>query len=248
MKGHNGLYLMGNYPDPDTFIEAAVRGLDFFDFLEVGIPFSDPSADGPVITDAAEAVLARNTTFDDVLSSVRRIRERALDGKIIYAMAYANTVFARGIGNFAEKASGAGFNGVIIPDVPFAESERFIKAFARHGMSFVRFISPETTIGQIGMIGPGAEGFLYFVSMRGITGGRFDLDAATVKKIRAARKCSPVPVVLGFGIADIQSARRALDHADGFVIGTRIIEILKDGGLDAAGEFFSAIAGGVGRA
>ena len=230
MKGYNGLYLVGNYPDAARFVDAAVEGLGHFDFLEVGVPFTDPVADGPAIAHAAEKALENGITLAGILESVREIRRRAGDVKKIYLMTYANPVFGRGIGNFARMAKGAGVSGVIMPDVPFVESARFKKDFEAAGMEYVHFVTPESTPAQVKEIAAAARGFLYFISIRGITGSALSLDAETKRKIALARKSSPVPVVLGFGIRDAATAGAALASADGFIIGTRIIELLTEGG------------------
>ena len=244
MKGYNGLYLVGNYPDTGKFADAAVEGLRHFDFLEVGVPFTDPVADGPAIARAAEKALENGTTLAGILEGVREIRRRAGDAKKIYLMTYANPVFARGIGNFARMAKKAGVSGVIMPDVPFVESARFKKHFGAAGMEYVHFVTPESTPGQVKEIAAAARGFLYFISIRGITGSALSLDAETKRMIALARKWSPVPVVLGFGIRDAATAGAALASADGFIIGTRIIELMTEGaGLTAFfGELEKSLA------
>ncbi len=235
MKGYNGIYIVGGYPDPEKFVEAALLGLESFDFLEVGVPFTDPVADGPAIARAAESVLEKGCTLAGILERVSEIRRRAGADKKIYLMTYANPVFGRGIGKFARAAKMAGVDGAILPDVPFVESARFKEPFRRAGLEYVHFVTPESTPEQVREISAEAEGFLYFVSIRGITGSALSLDAETRRKIALARTHSPVPVVLGFGIRDGANARAALDSADGFIIGTRIIELLAEGGEALAG-------------
>jgi tryptophan synthase alpha chain len=239
MKGYNGLYLVGNYPDRDTFIAAAHVGLQHFDFLEVGIPFSDPVADGPVIEKAAQRVLAAGTKASDIFSSIAKIKKPA--GKKIYIMTYANQVFARGVETFAAMMKRARVGGIILPDVPSVESKPFQQTFARHGIDFVHFITPESTEKQVREAALRASGFLYVISIRGITGGALALDGATKKKIALARNISKAPVVLGFGIRDTHDARLACSAAGGFIIGTRAIEILGKNGVAGLAEFFSEL-------
>lgn len=241
MKGYNGLYLMGNFPDTKTFVEAALLGLRYFDFLEVGIPFSDPVADGPVIEQAGQEVLSRGYCLKGILESVSRIRKNASSDKKIYLMTYANQVFSRGTGNFAKMACGAGADGIVLPDVPFVESAPFRDEFARHGMAYVHFITPESTPAQIEKISMNASGFLYCISIRGITGSELNLGAETKRKIALAKKISPVPVVLGFGIRDARFAALALENAGGFIIGSRAIEILKRDGISGFQQFLQEL-------
>ncbi len=226
MKGYNGLYLMGNYPGAELFVETALYGLKHFDFLEIGIPFTDPVADGPVIERAAHELIEKGFRMDDLLRSVRRIRDGAPAGKKLLFMTYANIVHSRGAAPFASLCRKAGVSGVILPDVPFEESAPFRRAFRPEGVDLISFITPENTEEQIRKIATAASGFLYCISIRGITGNALSLDAQTQKKIALARSHSRVPVVLGFGIRDRATAATALKHADGFIMGTAVIEAL----------------------
>ena len=241
MKGYNGLYLVGNYPDRKRFIETACRGLKTFDFLEVGLPFSDPAADGPVITRAAGEALRAGATLAGILESVKEIRKRSGNAKKIYIMTYVNPVFSRGTGKFARLCRAAGIDGVIIPDVPYVESGPFVKSFTAVGMEYVHFLTPESTVEQALEIAAASRGFIYFISMRGITGGEFRIDRETRKMIRLARSHSSSPVVLGFGIRSGAHAREALRYADGFIIGTKIIELLDSGDDGALEGFFQEL-------
>jgi len=228
----NGLYLVAHYPDRDTFRRAALEGLERFDFLDVGIPFTDPVADGPVIAEAAHRVLSSGFTVAGALETLGEIRAAAPPQKKIYLMTYANIVAGRDMDRFARATAKAGTDGMVIPDAPFVESGPFRRALEKHGMEYISFITPETTPAGIKMIARRARGFLYFISIRGITGSALRLDRETREKISLARKHSPVPVVLGFGVRDRRSIGTALKNADGFIMGTRFVEALRDGGLE----------------
>ena len=243
MNGYNGVYLMGNYPDAERFKEAARLGLERFDFLEVGVPFSDPVADGPVIARAGEEVLGGGFRLDDLLDSVADIRSTAPAGKKIYLMSYANPVHSPGLARFAKMARRAGADGLIVPDVPFVESAPFRDALAGEGLEYIDFVTPENTPGQIEATARAARGFLYFVSIRGITGSGFTLDAATRAKIRRARRSSSVPVVLGFGIRSAADARAAVELAGGFIVGTGAVAALGDGGPGGFGSYIDSLFG-----
>lgn len=241
MNGYNGVYLMGNYPDAERFKAAALKGLERFDFLEVGVPFSDPVADGPVIARAAEAVLERGFRLDELARSVAEIRAKAPAGKRIYFMTYANPVHNRGLARFATLSKRAGADGVIVPDVPFVESAPFRDAFGARGLDYIDFATPENTPEQIRETARTARGFLYFVSIRGITGSGFALEATTRSKIRQARRSSTVPVVLGFGIRSAADARAAVELAGGFIVGTGAVSALGSGGLDGFGRYLESL-------
>jgi tryptophan synthase alpha chain len=241
MKPYNGCYLMGNYPDREKFIDAALAGLEYFDFLEVGIPFSDPVADGPVICNAAHRAIERGVTPDAVLESVGEIGARMPAGKHIYLMLYANHVYVRGVSRFARTCADLGVHGVIIPDVPYAESARFKGPLAAEGVRYIHFITPENTPDQAARYAAEAGGFLYAVSMRGITGGELSIDADTSAVIARARSASPVPVVLGFGVRTVSHAKAALGSADGFIMGTRLVELLAEEGVEGFNGFVARL-------
>lgn len=239
MKPYNGFYLVANYPDEKTFVHAAIKGFEYFDFLEIGIPFSDPVADGPVIAKAVENVLNKGFKFEKLIGNIREIQDQINVNKDIYFMTYANIVYSRGIENFAKICKELGIKGVIIPDVPFDESAMFKNVFSKYGILYVHFVTPENSKERIRQIASHAEGFLYFVSIRGITGSSLALDQDTEEKIAAAKQSSPAPVVLGFGIKDKSHIDSALNCSDGFIIGTRMIEVLEAGGVEAVGEMIS---------
>jgi tryptophan synthase alpha chain len=241
LKSYNGFYLVGNYPDPESFIEGAIAGMQFFDFLEVGIPFSDPIADGLVIARAANEMLSKGVTLESIVESILLIRQRTSLDKQIYIMSYANHLYHYGIGEYARLCNDIGVSGIIIPDVPFIESIRFKKAFTSLALDYVHFITPENTTEQIEAIARAARGFLYAVSIRGVTGSDLALDRETVKKIEKAREHSTVPVVLGFGVKSAQDARNALKIADGFIMGTKMIELLSERNTESFQLFIASL-------
>ncbi|TAL34464.1 MAG: tryptophan synthase subunit alpha [Spirochaetes bacterium] len=241
MKPYNGCYLVGNYPDRARFIEASLSALEYFDFLEVGVPFSDPVADGPVICNAAHAAIEAGVTPDAVFESVREIAARMPAGKHIYLMLYANHVYTRGPARFAAECADSGVHGVIVPDVPYDESARFKEPLESRGVRFVHFLTPENTPAQAERYATGAGGFLYAVSMRGITGGDLSIDEDTAAVIARAREACAVPVVLGFGVRSAAHAKSALACADGFIMGTRLVELLANEGIEAFTGFVNGL-------
>jgi len=241
MKKYNGFYLMGNYPDKDTFVKAAVKGFEYFDFIEVGIPFSDPNADGDIISDAAQSLLDMNCTFDDIAESIKTIRKTIPAEKDIYIMTYANIIYNMEMTAFNSFCIDNGVKGLILPDVPFCERNFFAPLGLDPAIKLVNFMTPESTTGSIDETAELSENFIYFVSMRGITGTDFNLDRETMDKIDYAKSKAEVPVVTGFGIKSKSSASKAMDHSDGFIIGTALIEALNTGGYDGYAKFVDAL-------
>lgn len=237
MKKYNGFYLMGNYPDRDTFIKAAVKGMEHFDFLEVGIPFSDPTADGDVIADAAQSLLDRNCTFSDIAESIKSIREKISSEKDIYLMTYANLIYNMDMPQFNSFCLENGIKGLILPDVPFCERNFFGPLGLDSRIKLVNFMTPESTTESIEETAKVSENFIYFISMRGITGTDFNLDEETKKKIHLAKSIAKVPVVTGFGIKNKNSSAKATEHSDGFIIGTALIDALNNGGYEGYSKF-----------
>jgi tryptophan synthase alpha chain len=241
MKKYNGFYLMGNYPDKDTFIKAAVKGLEHFDFLEVGIPFSDPNADGEVISDAAQSLLDRDCTFSDIAGSIITIRQNIPAEKDIYIMTYANLIYNMDMPLFNAFCITNGVKGLILPDVPFCERKFFSTRGLDPRIKLINFMTPESTTESIEETAGVSENFIYFISMRGITGTDFNPDADTKEKIQYARSKSKVPVVTGFGIKNKNSAFKAMEHSDGFIIGTALIEALNNGGYEGYARFVDGL-------
>ncbi len=248
MKGYNGVYMMGHFPDPSFFEEAAVRALERFSFLEIGIPFSDPVADGPVIANAGHEVLSKGFSFNKLVESVGRIRSRTSNRKKIYFMLYANIVHRIGAEAFARLCRDVGISGVILPDVPGVESAAFKRAFSQRGVELVRFVTPESTHPQIKEAAAGTRGFLYFISLRGITGSALDLDEETQSRIAHARGLARVPVVLGFGVRSAADAAVALRHADGFIMGTRIVQEMRGADMSGFSQFLDKLEAGIAQA
>jgi tryptophan synthase alpha chain len=224
-KKYNGFYLVANYPTKEQFIESAVKGLDYFDFLEIGIPFSDPVADGPVIAQAAHEMVEQGITLEEILVSVREIREKVGNEKDFYFMTYANHIYIRGTEEFAQLCKDETIKGVIIPDIPYEESSSYKKVFKSRGVDFVHFISLENTHEQIKEISKEATGFLYCVSLRGTTGSDFSSDPELVEKVGIAKENASVPVILGFGIKTGEHAKQARKIGDGIIVGTKTVEL-----------------------
>lgn len=240
---YNGFYLVGNYPDPQTFLQAAIEGLHYFDFIEIGLPFSDPVADGPVLASASHKALEAGVTTESVLQSCSALHEYCIKhnrSKNIYIMTYANKVFYNDIDTTFEKFALRGVKGIILADVPYVESQRFAKRAKAHHLDYIHFITPESTPEQIKNICSQATGFLYTVSLRGTTGSTLVITDEMQHILSTAKHFAKVPVVLGFGIQGKEDIIQALHYADGFIMGTALVKKLEEG-LDAYKDFLKEI-------
>jgi tryptophan synthase alpha chain len=203
------------------------------DILELGVPFSDPMADGPVIQRAGERALKHGVGLSDVLSMVRDFR-KGDDATPIVLMGYANPIEAMGAEKFVAAAGAADIDGVIVVDYPPEECEQFAALAKKHDIDPVFLLAPTSTDERIGQVARVGSGYLYYVSLRGITGAAhldFSEVSAKIPKIRAATR---LPIGVGFGIRDAESARRVAQAADAVVIGSRIIQEIEAGAADQA--------------
>jgi tryptophan synthase alpha chain len=198
------------------------------DIIELGVPFSDPMADGPVIQRASERALKHGVGLGDVLALVARFRSEDASTPIVL-MGYANPIEAMGMEKFVDAAQAAGIDGVIVVDYPPEECVQFADAVKRAGIDPVFLLAPTSTDERIGQVARLGSGYLYYVSLRGVTGAaHLDLTevASKVPRIRAATQ---LPIGVGFGIRDAESARRVAQAADAVVIGSRLIQEIEAG-------------------
>ena len=193
------------------------------DMIELGIPFSDPMADGPVIQRAAERALAHHVSLGDVLDMVREFR-RTDDKTPIIFMGYANPVEAMGQAAFAQRAREAGVDGVLTVDYPPEECQEFVELLKAQQLDPIFLLSPTTEPGRVNMIVRQAAGFVYYVSLKGVTGSQ-NLDIAEVSaKVQSIRGQTDLPIGVGFGVRDAVTAKAIADVADAVVIGSRMIQ------------------------
>lgn len=201
------------------------------DLIELGIPFSDPTAEGPVIQGANLRALSGGVTTDRIFEMVRRLRQ---DVKVpLVFMTYANVVFSYGTERFAQKAAEVGMDGIILPDVPFEEKEEFAPVFQRYGMDFVSLIAP-TSSDRVTKIAAEAEGFVYCVSSLGVTGVRKDITTDIGAMVKLVREANPdIPCAIGFGISTPEQAKKMAQYADGVIVGSAIVRQIGELGEDA---------------
>ena len=197
------------------------------DVIELGVPFSDPMADGPVIQRSSEQALRRGAGLRYVLQAVGEFRTRDADTPVVL-MGYLNPIEIHGNQRFAEEAVEAGVDGILLVDLPPEEAAETRGIFTRHGLDLISLASPTTTPGRMAMLCGSAQGYLYYVSFAGVTGaGHLDAKAAGLR-LHDLRGQSAVPVVAGFGIKDAASAAAMATEADGVVVGSALVACLAD--------------------
>jgi len=225
-------YLMGGFPDLPTSKRIAVAYAEGgASLIELGFPFSDPLADGPVIHAAATQALRAGVRLDDVLEV-----GRAVSGQIpVVAMCYANPILARGTERFLDALVSAQLSGLIVPDLPFEEADELRSLCDVRGIALVPLVAPTTPEDRLARIGAQARGFVYAVSLTGTTGERGSLDAALSEVLGRTAAHTDVPVAVGFGIATPEHVRAAAQAgADGVIVGSRLVR--------AAGEEADPVA------
>jgi tryptophan synthase alpha chain len=222
--GKLGIYLLANYPSKEVFLEAVQACQEFgVDFLEVGFAFSDPVADGDLLERASFEVL-KKYTIDDFFENLHAAQQ-LFKGKT-YIMTYTNLVYHNGIAEFARRAGT--IDGLILADLPLREMRRFELGLKGTGVNLIRFLTPESRDEDVASALKGARGFIYFVSKRGTTGGGFELDKETKRKISLVRG-KGVDVYVGFGIQNRHDMEAAYQAADGAIIGTKAVAELERG-------------------
>ncbi len=220
-------------PDADTtkklVLEMVKQGADL---IELGIPFSDPTAEGPVIQGANIRALAGGITTERVFDLVRELR-REISTPMVF-MTYANVVFSYGTEKFADISAEIGMDGIILPDVPFEEKEEFAGIFRARGLDFISLVAP-TSNDRIERIAKEAEGFLYCVSSLGVTGMRENFAGNIGDMVALVRKVNPdIPCAIGFGISNPERAGKMAAAADGVIVGSAIMKLIAQNGADSS--------------
>lgn len=225
-------------PDLET-TKSVIRSLqdNGADLIELGIPFSDPTAEGPVIQAANTRALSGGVTTDSIFSMLEEMRGEIKVPMVF--MTYANVVFSYGTERFVKRCKDVGIKGLILPDVPYEEREDFAPACEKEGLSLISMVAP-TSSDRISMISKQAKGFIYLVSSLGVTGTRSEIttDIGAITKI--IKQSTSTPVAVGFGISNPEQARKMAVNADGVIVGSAIVRLLEKHGKEAAepiGEF-----------
>lgn len=219
-------------PDLDTTgraVRAAVE--NGADLIELGIPFSDPTAEGPVIQEASLRALQAGTTTDRIFGFVKELRTDVMVPMVF--MTYANVIFSYGAEKFISTCAQIGIDGLILPDLPFEEKEEFLPLCRQYGVDLISLIAP-TSENRVAMIAREAEGFIYLVSSLGVTGTRSEITTDLAPIIRTIRENAEVPVAIGFGISTPEQAKKMAAISDGAIVGSAIEKILAQHGKESA--------------
>ncbi len=219
--------------DPDlATTAAAVREAvkNGADLIELGIPFSDPTAEGPVIQGANLRALRGGVNTDMIFSFVRGLRTDVTVPMVF--MTYANVVFSYGSEKFISTCAEIGIDGLILPDIPYEEKEEFLPLCHRYGVDLISLIAP-TSENRVGMIAKDAEGFIYLVSSLGVTGERSKINTDLTAIVKTIRENTSVPCAIGFGISTPEQAKQMSSLSDGAIVGSAIVRLLEKHGKDA---------------
>ena len=218
-------------PDLETtakVVRAAVE--NGADLIELGIPFSDPAAEGPVIQGANLRALRGGITTDKIFAFVKELRH---DVKVpMVFMTYANVVFSYGAEKFISTCRDIGIDGLILPDLPYEEKEEFLPTCRQYDVDLISLIAP-TSENRISMIAREAEGFIYIVSSLGVTGTRSEIKTDLASIVKVVRENTKVPCAIGFGISTPEQAKRMADISDGAIVGSAIVKLIEKYGTDA---------------
>lgn len=239
------VYLTAGDPDVGTSVEAAIAAFDAgADVLEIGVPFSDPTADGPVIQAAMQRALASGGGLTQALEVARKIRAARTDAPIVL-FGYANPLHFRGYEQAARDCAAAGIDAWLVVDTPMEEAEAPRSAAAAAGIDWVGLVAPTSGESRAGQIATGATAFVYVISMTGVTGSDFAGTGRVAPLLESLRGPERVPVCVGFGVSDRSSAASVAKVADGVVVGSAIVKALENGGVDAVRALVRELREGV---
>lgn len=219
-------YLLAGYPNLERSMEH-LQTMDAAgaDIIELGVPYSDPVADGPVIQDAAHAALQSGVTLRAILDAV----ERRPPNAPLILMSYLGPLLAFGQARLLDRLRGIGFAGLIIPDLPLEESDSWRKEADNAGLALVPMVAPTSAGSRLQRIVDGARGFIYYVSVTGTTGTRQTLGPHLIPGLRQLREQTDLPLTVGFGISQPEQIRELAGHTDGVVVGSRLVQAIRDG-------------------
>lgn len=224
-------YLTAGFPNREQFLEHAETLLERADLLEVGLPYSDPLGDGPTIQRSSEAVLRDGVTTKDVFDMVRTLRSRT--SKPLIVMTYYNAIFCYRDGGepgFFRDAAAAGADGVILPDLPPDEADSARAAAKEAGLSTIFLVAPTSTQERLALVTDACEGFVYAVSVTGVTGAREATSSEVPDLVQRIREVTDLPIAVGFGVSSGTTAAPVAAEADGVVVGSALIRTIDEGG------------------
>ena len=239
-------YVTAGYPTLDHTRDLLAGLADLgSDVIELGIPFSDPMADGPTIQRSSQGALDHGTTVDDVFEVLAELRRAHEVPVVIFS--YLNPLYARGAGTFVREAADAGADGILPTDLPLGADPELEALLLECPLDFVRLIAPTTHPARVRRIARSSQGFVYYIARTGVTGARVALRSELAREAGAVRAVSPVPVAVGFGVSTAEHARAVGAAADAAVVGSALVNRLDEGGVDGAlalaAELHSALTG-----
>lgn len=240
-------YLTAGFPTADdTPALMAALARSGADIIELGVPFSDPLADGPTIQGSSQVSLEGGGSLRATLDALRSFRSRDPDTPVV-VFTYLNPVFRHGVDAFLADAEDAGADGVLLTDLPLGEDPELEARLEASPLALVRLVAPTTPPDRARRIAERAQGFLYYISRTGVTGARADLRTELEDEVRALEEAASVPVVVGFGISSPEQAAQVGKVADGVVVGSALIEVIREGGPPAAADFIGALRAALDR-
>jgi tryptophan synthase alpha chain len=234
-------YITAGYPEPsatDGILDALVRA--GADIIELGVPFSDPVADGPTIQRASQVALEHNVDLTWTLDALRRFRARHDTPVVIFS--YLNPVLSYGTERFLADAAAAGAGGVLLTDLPAGADEELEGLFASSPLALIRLVAPTTPPSRLDLIAERAQGFIYYVARLGVTGAGADLRSELAVELDRLRSRTSVPVAVGFGVSTADHAATLAPHADGVIVGSALIDALDRGGVAAAEKLIASMS------
>ncbi|MCI0413381.1 tryptophan synthase subunit alpha [bacterium] len=229
-------YLLADYPDRLRFAEILDLTVQYADTIEIGIPFTDPVADGPVIATASSKVLATGFSLDSLFQLLHDEKSSVP----LALMSYANPILAYGRADFLQACTDCGAKYLIVPDVPFEESEEWRGVTKEHGLAWISFVSLLTGEERLRRITQTAEGFLYLLSLKGITGASIHSPEQVRDKALKIRKQTNVPVALGFGIKNVKDIDPYREAIDAVIVGSKIIELIDSNDVEELRQFYES--------
>ena len=235
-------YFTLGYPDAEASLDIIEAIAPYSDLLELGVPFSDPLADGPTVQHSTQVSLENGTTTASCLAMVRELRQRGVQTPVML-MGYVNPILAYGQDKYVQDAVAAGVDGFIVPDLPPEEADEFDEKTAAAGLSLIPFLAPTSNPDRIQMVGAAARGFIYLVSVTGVTGARSQVRTDLAGFVERVRGETAVPLAVGFGISNPQQAAEVGQVADGVIVGSALINAVNaaEDKVEAAVQFVKSL-------
>lgn len=230
-------FMTAGFPDLAGFRERLAAIASSADVVEIGVPFTDPMADGVTIQRSSEAALAAGVSLSWIIDQLRAIDPRPVTPLLL--MSYLNPLLAYGLNRLATDAAEAGVSGFIVPDLPFDESDDFRASMQREGLALVQLVTPVTPEDRLRRVCSASTGFVYAVTVAGITGGGSALPADMYEYLDRVKSVSPVPVCAGFGIRSAEQVSAIGNHADGVIVGSALVETMERG--ESVGGFLDSL-------